>query len=53
MNAKSFAWTAAAGAVLICAVAAVLLVKPEAPYKGGRITLLYTGDTDGQLESCG
>jgi dihydroxyacid dehydratase/phosphogluconate dehydratase len=43
----------AVGAAAAVAVVVALYVSPEAAYEGGTLTLIYTGDTYGELESCG
>ena len=53
MKAKSLIILAAGGAAAVSAIVVGLLVAPEANYEGGTLTVIYTGDTYGELESCG
>jgi ABC-type proline/glycine betaine transport system permease subunit len=53
MNKKYSISLAAVGAAAIAAVIVGILIAPEAAYEGGTLTVIYTGDTYGRLESCG
>ena len=53
MSAKSFLALAAVIAAAIIAIVVGIIVSPETEFSGATITLIYTGDTYGQLESCG
>lgn len=38
---------------LVCAALAALALTPRTAYEGKVLTILYSGDTYGELESCG
>lgn len=53
MRTKSFSRLAAVSTAGLCAAVAGLLVVPQTAYEGRTISVIYTGDTNGELESCG
>lgn len=53
MNAKYSLSLAAVVAAALAAIIVGILVAPETAYEGGTLTVIYTGDTYGELESCG